>query len=99
MDPTAWKAGIGEQVRECLQSPVPGLPQPEPFFTYMFIAPPDFSDFKIFRQVLFVANLSDSTYANRRILQLLAPEEHTASFFVFAARPLCPRTDIGFSRR
>lgn len=75
MNPTAWKAGIGEQVRECLQSPVPGLPQPEPFFTYMFIAPPDFSDFKIFRQVLFVTNLSDSTYANRRILQLLAPEE------------------------
>lgn len=75
MDPTAWKAGIGEQVRNCLQLPVPGLPQPEPFFTYMFIAPPDFDDFKIFRQVLFVADLSDSSAANRRILRMLNPEE------------------------
>jgi hypothetical protein len=75
MDPTAWKAGIGEQVRHCLQLPVPGLPQPEPFFTYIFISPPDFDGFKIFRQVLFVADLSDSSAATRRILRLLNPEE------------------------
>lgn len=73
-DPTEWESGYGGLIRQTLESPVPALPQPEPFFNYLFIAPPQFEDFRLFRQILVVFTLESTSAASQQLKQLLGKQ-------------------------
>lgn len=68
MDSTLWQGELGDELRETLLQAMPGLPQPEPYFSVKYVNP--FKLNKVLRSaknMLFVATLNNETAGGRKM--------------------------------
>lgn len=68
MDSVAWQGELGDELRQTFLKAMPGLPQPEPYFSVRYVDP--FKLNKVLRNaknMLFVATLENKSRAGRRM--------------------------------
>ena len=68
IDSTQWQGKIGDQLKEMYNSPMPGLPQPEPAFDLKKVNPLKINNvFKSAANMIFVMTLDSDTQQSSRI--------------------------------
>ncbi|MFP4089991.1 MAG: DUF4837 family protein, partial [Cyclobacteriaceae bacterium] len=68
MDSAAWQGELGDELREIFLKAMPGLPQPEPYFSVRYVDPFKLNKvLKNAKNMLFVATLDNESQAGRRM--------------------------------
>lgn len=68
MDSSAWQGELGDELRETFLKAMPGLPQPEPYFSVRYVDPFKLNKvLKNAKNMLFVATLDNESQAGRRM--------------------------------
>lgn len=68
MDSASWQGELGDELRQTFLKAMPGLPQPEPYFSVRYVDP--FKLNKVLRNaknMLFVATLNNNSMAGRKM--------------------------------
>jgi hypothetical protein len=75
IDTALWDSPVGKELRLIFRSAVPGLPEPEPFYSMQRVSPFQLNNFlKIHRNLLFVAAFDDNTPSSNRLKGFIAPD-------------------------
>ncbi len=75
IDTALWDSPVGKELRLIFRSAIPGLPEPEPYYSMQRVSPFQLNNFlKIHRNLLFVAAFDDNTPASNRLKGFIAPD-------------------------
>jgi hypothetical protein len=75
MDSAKWAGKLGDELKNILRSPMPGLPQDEPRYTVRYINPYSFTSIlKQARNVIFVTSLEDKSSSGQKLKSYFTKE-------------------------